>query len=108
MATMTPPNETTSFGPRCGPRMSTIHPSNGVSQVSRAMNIAKANWIEAMDQPCALLIGLTNSVQPYCRLAIITMQMMLNIRLIQRVPSEANPGAFAVEIVVIFSLPKYL
>src|SRR5664280_2548183 len=66
MATIMPPKETTSFGPRSGPSMSTIQPSIGVSQVSRAMNIAKATWIEAMDQPCALLIGLTNSVQPYC------------------------------------------
>ena len=40
------------------------------------MKIAKANWIEAIDQPCALLIGLTNSVHPYWRFAIITMQMM--------------------------------
>jgi len=56
--------------------MSTIQPSIGVSQVSSAMKTANANWIEAIDQPCALLIGLTNSVQPYCRLAIITMQMM--------------------------------
>ncbi len=74
-ATMMPPKATISFGPRCGPSMSTIQPSIGVSQVSSAMKIAKANWIEAIDQPCALLIGLTNSVQPYCRLAIITMQM---------------------------------
>src|SRR5512135_778612 len=30
----------------------------------------------AIAQPCAALIGCTNSVQPYWRLAIITMQMM--------------------------------
>ena len=47
----------------------------GVSQVAKAMKIAKANWIEAIDQPCALFNGLTNNVQPYCKLAIITMQM---------------------------------
>ena len=35
-----------------------------------------ATWISAITQPCALFIGLTNKVQPYCRLAIITMQMM--------------------------------
>ena len=73
---MMPPNATTNFGPRRGPRMSTIQPSIGVSQVSSAMKMLKANWMAAMDQPCALLIGLTNSVHPYCRLAIITMQMM--------------------------------
>ncbi len=76
MPTMMPPKATMILGPRCGPSTSTIQPSIGVSQVSSAMKIAKANWIEAIDQPCALLIGLTNSVQPYCRLAIITMQMM--------------------------------
>ena len=34
-----------------------------------------------MVQPCALLIGSTNSVQPYCRLAISTMQTMAQIEL---------------------------
>jgi hypothetical protein len=70
-----PPKLTMIFGPRSGPRKSTIQPSIGVSQVSKAMKIAKANWIEAIDQPCALFNGLTNNVQPYCKLAIITMQM---------------------------------
>ena len=79
-----------SFGPRCGPSTSTIQPSIGVSQVSSAMKIAKANWIEAIDQPCALLIGLTNSVQPYCRLAIITMQMMAQMSCRQRVACAAE------------------
>ena len=65
--------------------MSTIHPSMGVSHVSRAMKIAKATWIEAIDQPCALLIGLTKSVQPYCRLAIITMQMTQIAKYAQRI-----------------------
>jgi len=31
--------------------MSTIHPWIGVNQVSSAMKIEKANWIEAIDQP---------------------------------------------------------
>src|SRR5271169_311707 len=102
MPTMMPPKATTSFGPRCGPSMSTIQPSIGVSHVSSAMNMAKATWIEAIDQPCALLIGLTNSVQPYCRLAIITMQMMQNMRFIQRIDSdtravETEPAAIAIE-----------
>src|SRR3974390_3203176 len=74
IATMTPPKATIIFGPRCGPNISTIHPWIGVSQVSSAIKIENATWIEVIDQPCALLIGLTNSVQPYCRLAIIIMQ----------------------------------
>ena len=78
---MMPPNATIELRPACAGRaLSTIQPSIGVSQVSSAMKIAKANWIDAIDQPCALLIGLTNSVQPYCRLAIITMQMMAMAR----------------------------
>ena len=64
------------MGPRRGPRISTIQPSIGVNHVSSAMKMLNASWIEAIDQPCALLIGLTKSVQPYCRLAISTMQMM--------------------------------
>src|ERR1700688_3652440 len=76
MPTMMPPKPTMILGPRWGPSTSRIQPSIGRSQVSSEMKIANANWIEAIDQPFALLIGLTNSVQPYCRLAIITMQMM--------------------------------
>src|SRR5205807_907981 len=43
--------------------------------------------IEAIDQPCVWLIGLTNRVQPYCRLAIITMQTTQKINWAQRVVS---------------------
>src|SRR5580704_2247365 len=82
--TVNPPNATMILGPCRGPRISTIQPSTGVSQVSSAMKMANANWIDAIDQPCALLIGLTNSVHPYCRLAIITMQMMTIINWAQR------------------------
>src|ERR1700683_1099910 len=84
-ATNTPPQATTSLGPVRAPRVSTIHPSIGVSQVSNAMKMLNANWIDASDQPCALLIGLTNSVQPYCRLAIRTMQRIQKISCNQRV-----------------------
>ena len=92
--TMMPPKATISFGPRCGPRLSTIQPSIGVSQVSSAMKMLKANWIEAIDQPCALLIGLTNSVQPYCRLAISTMQTMAQMSSRQRTAGvAAAPGS---------------
>src|ERR1700744_4166757 len=102
---MMPPNAITSFGPRRGPRLSTIHPSTGVSQVSSAMKIENANWIDASDQPCALLIGLTKSVQPYCRLAISTMQMMQTMSCVQRVVEEATApdSSAAVEEAVIVS-----
>ncbi len=49
----------------------------------------KASWISAIDQPWALLMGLTNKVQPYCRLAISTMHMMPTISWVQRVAEEA-------------------
>src|ERR1700746_3029397 len=84
IATVMPPKATMSFGPRCGPRISTIHPSMGVSHVSSAMKIEKANWIDVIDQPWALLIGLTNRVQPYCKLAIMIMQMTQIARKPQR------------------------
>ncbi len=74
--TMIPPNATISRGPFFAPMRSTIQPSIGVSQVSSATNMLKAIWMSATDQPCATLIGWTNKVQPYCRLAIITMQTM--------------------------------
>src|ERR1700688_1524650 len=106
MATMMPPKETTSFGPRCGPSTSTIQPSMGVSHVSSAMKTAKATWIEGIDQPCALLIGLTNNVHPYCRLAIITMQMMQNVSWTQRVEDDARADAAVPTNTDIESLPK--
>ena len=85
---MIPPKATTSLGPRRAPRISTIQPSIGVSHVSSAMKMLNASWIEAIDQPCALLIGLTKSVQPYCRLAISTMQMMPKMSWLQRGASD--------------------
>src|ERR1700722_5810695 len=38
--------------------------------------MVKATWMDARSQPCFCPIGPTNSVQPYWRLAIITMQTM--------------------------------
>src|SRR5476651_2324016 len=38
------------------------------------MKMLKATWMSAWLQPNFVLIGTTNSVQPYCRLAIIAMQ----------------------------------
>src|SRR5271170_8155204 len=100
--TAIPPNATIILGPCRGPRMSTIQPWIGVSQVSRAMKTAKANWIDAMDQPWALLIGLTNSVHPYCRLAIITMQMMTKINWLQRDVMAVGTATGAVLMEVMF------
>src|SRR5580700_239540 len=97
-ATMMPPNATISFGPRRAPSVSTIQPWIGVSHVSSAMKMLKANWIDASDQPCALLIGLTNSVQPYCRLAISTMQMMQAMSWPQRVDVVAVASDLSVPV----------
>ncbi len=80
IATRMPPTAMTIFGPI----LSASQPSIGVSQVSSATKIAKATWMSATIQPCALFIGPTNKVQPYCRLAIITMQMMTAMSCHQR------------------------
>src|ERR1700724_764964 len=50
-------------------------------------------------------IGLTNSVQPYCRLAIITMQMMPKINWPQRVESDALAREPALDETAIVFLP---
>ena len=80
IATRMPPPPITTRGPQSGPSVSAIQPSIGVGQVSRAMNKAKATWMSAIAQPWALCSGSTNSVQPYCRLAIMTMQTIPMIR----------------------------
>src|ERR1700730_14618279 len=72
MATRTPPTKTTILGPN----RSTSQPSTGTSQVSVRTKIVNATWMAARPQGYFSPIGQTNSVQPYCRLAIITMQMM--------------------------------
>src|ERR1700683_3638657 len=103
-ATRIPPHATTSLGPLRAPRVSTIQPSIGVSQVSSAMKMLNATWIDASDQPCALLIGLTNSVQPYCRLAINTMHRMQRISWVQRVAGVATApdSTVVVALVIVF------
>jgi hypothetical protein len=68
------------------------------------MKIEKANWIEAIDQPCALLIGLTNSVQPYWRLAIITMQTTQIARKPQRIVAELSESTKFDAVDIFFSL----
>src|SRR5574340_251562 len=67
-----PPTSTTGRGPN----WSISQPSIGVSQVSQSTKIENATWIAARVQPNFCDIGLTKSVQPYCRLAIIAMQMI--------------------------------
>src|SRR5262245_35041272 len=53
-------------------------------------------------------MGLTKSVQPYCRLAIITMQMMPKISWPQRVDSEAIARDEIVSVVTVSSIPALL
>ena len=55
-----------------------------MNQVSSAMKMLNANWMSAIAQPCALFIGCTNSVQLYCRLAIIIMQTTPKMSCAQR------------------------
>src|SRR5436190_12028029 len=84
MPTRMPPIITTIFGPK----RSTNQPSTGTSQVSVSTKMLKATWIAARPQWYLASIGKTNSVQPYCRLAIITMQTMPNASCPQRKADE--------------------
>ena len=61
-----------------GPYLSTNQPSMGTNQVSVTTKMVNATWIAARAQPCFSCIGVTKNVQPYCRLAIMHMQMMPN------------------------------
>src|ERR1700746_459316 len=67
-----PPTRTTILGPN----RATSHPSTGTSQASVRTKMLNATWIAGRHQWNLLSIGRTNKVHPYCRLAIITMQMM--------------------------------
>ena len=97
--------------------MSTIQPSIGVSQVSSAMKIVNASWIAARASKrhprksnpqalCASRIGLTNSVQPYCRLAIITMQKMTATSWLHLVALSVRVPAPTVLATVMFPSPR--
>ncbi len=57
-----------------GPILSTSQPSSGTSQVSVTMKMEKATWMADSPQWCLAFIGVTNNVQPYCRLATSPMQ----------------------------------
>jgi hypothetical protein len=54
---------------------------------------------------CAALIGLTKSVHPYCRLAIMTMQMTQDTNWVQRVDSDARARASIDGAIVVISIP---
>src|ERR1700686_5179218 len=68
--TRTPPTKITIRGPY----LSTNQPSIGTSHVSNRTNSVNATWIDARSQPNFFWMSGTKKVQPYCRLAIITMQ----------------------------------
>src|SRR6267154_5713311 len=82
----TPPMNTTT----CGPYLSTNQPSMGTSQVSNRTNNVNANWIDARSHLNVLSISGTKNVQPYCRLAIMTMAMTPNASWLHRVISDAR------------------
>src|SRR5215469_291195 len=90
-ATRMPPRVTTIRGPN----LSTNQLSTGTSQVSARTKKLKAPPIAARDQPCAFDIGSTNRFQPYCRLAIITMQIMPIMSWSQRPLSSPSLGVSA-------------
>src|SRR5258708_37117966 len=58
-----------------GPKRSARYASKGTSQVSKRTKRVKANWIATLPQWYLASIGLMKMVQPYCRLAIMPMQM---------------------------------
>ena len=50
-------------------------PSSGCTQVWKRMNSVNANWMSESFQPVPFCSGLTNSVQAYCRFAIMIIAM---------------------------------
>src|ERR1700722_19846253 len=101
-ATRMTPREATMRGLTLSPNQL----STGTSQVSARTKTAKAPPIAARDQPCAFDIGSTNRFQPYCRLAIITMQTMPMINWVQRswFSLSAVAESFAICIPALFFL----
>src|ERR1700720_1673344 len=97
------PTTTTNFGPK----RSTNQPSTGTSQVSVSTKMLKATWIAARPQWYLASIGKTNSVQPYWRLAIITMQAMPKASCHQR-NGEGRAAAARASIDMCFPLPAFL
>src|SRR5271170_6844815 len=97
---MTPPNAITTRGPY----LSTNQASTGTSQVSVTTKSVKASWIAARPQWYFASIGSTNSVQPYCRLAIIAMQTMPIANCSQRKYGPSAVGD-AVGCIVVLMVP---
>jgi hypothetical protein len=58
-----------------GPKRSARYASKGTSQVSKRIKRVKANWMATFPQWYFASIGLMKMVQPYCKLAIMAMQM---------------------------------
>src|ERR1700733_3644468 len=104
MVIITPPNITTTLGPY----LSTNHASTGTSQVSVTTNSVNASWIAARPQWYFASIGSTNSVQPYCRLAIIAMQTIPIASCSQRkfLPSTVGVAVVCVVVVEVMVPPK--
>ena len=71
------------------------------------MKMVKATWIAALPQWCFASIGSMNRVQPYCRLAIITRQMMPKPSWPQRVHFEAAARAAEPSDATVISAPTH-
>src|SRR3954465_7505292 len=80
-----------------GPKRSTRYPSSRTSHVSASTKIVNATWIAARPQWNFASSGPTNSVQPYCRFAIITMQTTPMASCTQRFARTDLWGAVAAE-----------
>src|SRR4051812_1001228 len=84
-----------------GPYLSTNHPSTGTSHVSNRTKSVNANSIDARSHLNAFWMSGTKKVQPYCKLAIITMQAMPRTSCVQRNVSETRPAGLAACVVVV-------
>ena len=94
MPTSTPPTATS----RRGPKRSTRYASNGTSQVSKRMNVDNNPVMNGRPKLVFSLMGSTNSVQPYCRLAIITIVKMPTTNCVHRLrtmPAAGEPAVVA-------------
>src|SRR6202035_3351240 len=99
---MTSPNMTTTRGPY----LSTNQASTGTSQVSVTTKSVNASWIAARPQWYFASIGSTNSVHPYCRLAIIAMQTMPIASCSQRKLLDKGAAEVAVLVVETIDPPE--
>src|SRR5262249_62249109 len=70
-------------------------PKGTTRKVPVAMAIEKVHCNAAVPQPYLRSIELTNSVQPYCRLAIATMQTMPRMSWLHRLKASPSTGDLA-------------